>query len=162
MNSPEVLFSALALSLPIFFRLAMTRRRRLRHPEDVLKDLKSIPTIGDINDFESWSRERDAAYWKSIGGMHGLLQARKRAIYLRDFTRSILPESDASREAEYICQRCNWITVLVVVQLVCIPFSEFHFAGRWAVALCFECWTRTCTLCAEYNLDLFIPLSECI
>jgi hypothetical protein len=162
MNSPEVLLLFLAFSLPAIFRLATTRHRRLRRPEDILRDLKSIPSVGDISDFESWSKERDAAYWKSIGGMRGLLQARRRAIYLRDFTCSLLSENIHCEDAEYICQRCNWITVLVVLQFICIPFSEFHFAGRWATALCCECWTRTLTLCCEYNRDLYIPLSECM
>jgi hypothetical protein len=142
--------------------MATIRHRRLRRPEDILEDLKETPRVGDFEDFGTWSKERDAAYWKSIGGMRGLFLLRKRAIYLRDFTRGLISETDYCKDAEYICQRCNWITVLVAIQLICAPFSEFHFAGRWAAALCFECWTRTLTLCCEYNRELYIPLSECM
>lgn len=156
MNKSYLLFTA-AFTAPLVFRALVFRGRKLREPEQILDELKLLPCAIE-DESEMWNLDKDSQFWKEISGMRGLFRIRRKAEHLKDFVRSLQLSREDEDEMQFISHRCYWITILVFIQLLILPFSTPHFLARWAAGLYSEVRTRSLTLCGEYNQDLYISL----
>jgi hypothetical protein len=157
MNRSYILYAAV-ITAPLVVKSLLFRGRRRNDPEYILTELRRLPCSVSVEDSEMWSMDKDSAFWQDIQGMRGLWRLRRKAIHLRDFVCSLdLPPEDAD-EMAFISHRCYWITTMIAIQLALLPFSNPHFAARWAASLYAEIRTRSLTLCSEYNRPMYDSL----